>query len=88
MASRSEAAKPGAIDKRRLILDAAIRGGVDLPFACKGGMCATCRARLVEGAATMDVNYSLEPWEVSAGYVLTCQAHPTTDRVVVSFDER
>jgi ring-1,2-phenylacetyl-CoA epoxidase subunit PaaE len=69
------------------ILDAAIRGGVDLPFACKGGMCATCRARLVEGAATMDVNYSLEPWEVSAGYVLTCQAHPTTPRVVVDYDQ-
>lgn len=69
------------------ILDAAIRGGVDLPFACKGGMCATCRARLVEGAATMDVNYSLEPWEVAAGYVLTCQAHPTTPRVVVDYDQ-
>ena len=69
------------------ILDAAIRSGVDLPFACKGGMCATCRARLVEGTATMDVNYSLEPWEVSAGYVLTCQAHPTTPRVVVDYDQ-
>jgi ring-1,2-phenylacetyl-CoA epoxidase subunit PaaE len=69
------------------ILDAALRGGVDLPFACKGGMCATCRARIVEGAATMDVNYSLEPWELSAGYVLTCQAHPTTPSVVVDYDQ-
>ncbi len=69
------------------ILDAALRGGVDLPFACKGGMCATCRARVVEGAAMMDVNYSLEPWEVAAGYVLTCQAHPTTPRVVVDYDQ-
>lgn len=69
------------------ILDAALRGGVDLPFACKGGMCATCRARIVEGTATMDVNYSLEPWEVAAGYVLTCQAHPTTPRVVVDYDQ-
>lgn len=69
------------------ILDAAIRGGIDLPFACKGGMCATCRARLVDGTATMDVNYSLEPWEVAAGYVLTCQAHPTTPRVVVDYDQ-
>jgi ring-1,2-phenylacetyl-CoA epoxidase subunit PaaE len=69
------------------IVDAAIRGGVDLPFACKGGMCATCRAKIVEGAATMDVNYSLEPWELQAGYVLTCQAHPTTPRIVVDYDQ-
>ena len=69
------------------ILDAALRGGVDLPFACKGGMCATCRARIIEGAATMDVNYSLEPWELAAGYILTCQAHPTTARVVVDYDQ-
>lgn len=69
------------------IVDAAIRGGVDLPFACKGGMCATCRAKIVEGAATMDVNYSLEPWELNAGYVLTCQAHPTTPRIVVDYDQ-
>lgn len=69
------------------ILDAALRGGVDLPFACKGGMCATCRARLVEGEAVMDVNYSLEPWELRAGFVLTCQAHPTSRRVVVDFDQ-
>lgn len=69
------------------IVDAAIRGGVDLPFACKGGMCATCRAKVVEGAATMDVNYSLEPWELNAGYVLTCQAHPTTPRIVVDYDQ-
>lgn len=69
------------------ILDAALRGGVDLPFACKGGMCATCRARVVEGAAEMAVNYSLEPWELQAGFVLTCQARPTTPRVVVDFDQ-
>ena len=68
------------------ILDAALRGGVDLPFACKGGMCSTCRAKLVEGKAEMDVNYSLEPWELKAGFILTCQAKPTTDRVVVDYD--
>ena len=68
------------------ILDAALRAGLDLPFSCKGGMCCTCRAKIVEGAATMDVNYSLEPWEVAAGFVLTCQARPTTERVVVDFD--
>jgi ring-1,2-phenylacetyl-CoA epoxidase subunit PaaE len=68
------------------ILDAALRAGVDLPFACKGGMCSTCRARLVEGKAQMEVNYSLEPWELEKGFILTCQARPTTDRVVVDYD--
>jgi ring-1,2-phenylacetyl-CoA epoxidase subunit PaaE len=69
------------------IVDAAIRSGLAMPFACKGGMCATCRARIVEGHATMDVNYSLEPWELAAGFVLTCQAHPTTPRIVVDYDQ-
>lgn len=69
------------------ILDAALRAGVDLPFACRGGMCASCRARVVEGTTTMAVNYSLEPWELTAGFVLTCQAHPTSPRVVVDFDQ-
>lgn len=68
------------------ILDAALRAGLDLPFACKGGMCSTCRAKLVEGKAEMDVNYSLEPWELKAGYVLTCQAKPVSDKVVVDYD--
>jgi ring-1,2-phenylacetyl-CoA epoxidase subunit PaaE len=69
------------------ILDAALRAGLDLPFACKGGMCSTCRARLVEGSAEMELNYSLEPWELKAGFVLTCQAKPTTDKVVVDYDQ-
>jgi ring-1,2-phenylacetyl-CoA epoxidase subunit PaaE len=68
------------------ILDAALRAGMDLPFACKGGMCSTCRAKLVEGDARMEVNYSLEPWELSAGFILTCQARPTTEKVVVDYD--
>jgi len=68
------------------ILDAALRAGVDLPFACKGGMCSTCRAKLVEGEAPMDINYSLEPWELKAGFVLTCQAKPSSERVVVDYD--
>jgi ring-1,2-phenylacetyl-CoA epoxidase subunit PaaE len=68
------------------ILDAALRAGMDLPFACKGGMCSTCRAKLVEGDARMEVNYSLEPWELSAGFVLTCQARPVSDRVVIDYD--
>jgi ring-1,2-phenylacetyl-CoA epoxidase subunit PaaE len=68
------------------ILDAALRAGVDLPFACKGGMCSTCRAKLVEGEAPMEVNYSLEPWELKAGFVLTCQAKPVSEKVVVDYD--
>ena len=68
------------------ILDAALRAGVDLPFACKGGMCSTCRAKLVEGEAPMEVNYSLEPWELKAGFILTCQAKPCSDKVVVDYD--
>jgi ring-1,2-phenylacetyl-CoA epoxidase subunit PaaE len=68
------------------ILDAALRAGVDLPFACKGGMCSTCRAKLVEGRAEMDVNYSLEPWELNAGFILTCQAKPVSEKVVVDYD--
>jgi ring-1,2-phenylacetyl-CoA epoxidase subunit PaaE len=68
------------------ILDAALRAGIDLPFACKGGMCSTCRAKLVEGKAEMEFNYSLEPWELEAGFVLTCQAKPTSERVVVDYD--
>jgi ring-1,2-phenylacetyl-CoA epoxidase subunit PaaE len=69
------------------IIDAAIRAGRSLPFSCKGGMCCTCRARLVEGQAVMAVNYSLEPWELSAGFILTCQASPTTPHVLVDYDQ-
>ncbi len=69
------------------ILDAALRAGMDLPYACRGGMCSTCRAKVVEGEVRMDVNYSLEPWELKAGFVLTCQSHPVTDRVVIDYDQ-
>jgi ring-1,2-phenylacetyl-CoA epoxidase subunit PaaE len=68
------------------ILEAAIRAGLDLPWSCRGGMCSTCRARLTEGAAAMETNYALEPWETEAGFVLTCQAHPTTPHVTVDYD--
>ncbi len=68
------------------LLDAAMRAGADLPFSCKGGVCSTCKARILEGKVEMEVNYGLEPDEVAAGYVLTCQSHPKTQRVVVSFD--
>jgi ring-1,2-phenylacetyl-CoA epoxidase subunit PaaE len=70
------------------ILDAGRAAGIDLPFSCKGGMCSTCRARLLEGEVKMAKNYALEPHEVAAGFVLTCQSYPLTERVVISFDER
>jgi ring-1,2-phenylacetyl-CoA epoxidase subunit PaaE len=68
------------------VLDAAQRVRADLPFACKGGVCGTCRARVTEGEVTMRRNYALEPAEVAAGYVLTCQSLPASDRVTVDFD--
>lgn len=70
------------------ILDAALKAGADLPFACKGGVCCTCRAKVIEGQVNMEVNYALEPDEVEAGFVLTCQAHPVSERVVIDFDAR
>jgi ring-1,2-phenylacetyl-CoA epoxidase subunit PaaE len=69
------------------IIDAAVRAGRSLPYSCKGGMCCTCRAKLVEGRVEMAVNYSLEPWETQAGYVLTCQSRPLTERVVFDYDQ-
>ncbi|MCE2744193.1 MAG: phenylacetate-CoA oxygenase/reductase subunit PaaK [Fluviicola sp.] len=69
------------------ILDAATKAGGDLPFACKGGVCCTCKAKILEGSAKMDVNYALEPDEVENGYILTCQAHPTSPTLTVSFDD-
>lgn len=68
------------------ILDAALKQGADLPFACKGGVCCTCKAKLLEGKVKMDVNWSLEPDELEQGYILSCQSHPITEKVVVDFD--
>jgi ring-1,2-phenylacetyl-CoA epoxidase subunit PaaE len=74
------------IGPEETILDAALRAGLDLPYACKGGMCATCRARIIEGHATMAVNYSLADWEIKAGFVLSCQARIDGPGVVVDYD--
>jgi ring-1,2-phenylacetyl-CoA epoxidase subunit PaaE len=68
------------------ILDAALKQGADLPFACKGGMCCTCKAKLTEGEVEMDVHWGLEHEEIKQGYILTCQSHPKTEKVVVDFD--
>jgi ring-1,2-phenylacetyl-CoA epoxidase subunit PaaE len=70
------------------ILDAALKSGADLPYACKGGVCCTCRARVIEGEVDMEVNYALEEEEVKQGFVLTCQAHPKTEKVFIDFDAR
>ncbi|QDF95397.1 phenylacetic acid degradation protein [Azoarcus sp. DD4] len=70
------------------ILDVALRAGMDLPYSCKGGVCCTCRAKVLEGKVRMDKNYTLEQPDIDAGYVLTCQAHPLTERVVISYDDR
>lgn len=70
------------------ILDAALKHGADLPYACKGGVCSTCRAHVAEGSVEMEVNYSLEPDEIRKGFVLTCQSHPRTERVIIDFDAR
>jgi ring-1,2-phenylacetyl-CoA epoxidase subunit PaaE len=70
------------------LLDVALNNGLDLPFACKGGVCCTCRAKVLEGEVRMEKNYTLEQWEIDKGFVLTCQCHPITDSVLISFDER
>jgi ring-1,2-phenylacetyl-CoA epoxidase subunit PaaE len=75
-----------ALHSRESILNAALRVRSDVPFACAGGVCGTCRAKLVDGTVEMDENYALEPEELERGYVLTCQSHPTSDTVTVSYD--
>ncbi|MEO8584035.1 MAG: 1,2-phenylacetyl-CoA epoxidase subunit PaaE [Flavitalea sp.] len=70
------------------VLDGALREGADLPFACKGGVCATCKAKLISGEVEMDNNYALEAEELAAGFILTCQSHPRTDSVEINFDLR
>ena len=74
------------VSARESILNAALRVRPDVPFACAGGVCGTCRAKVVTGTVEMDENYALEPDEVADGYVLTCQSHPTSDKVSVDFD--
>lgn len=68
------------------ILDASINHGVDAPFSCKGAVCCTCKAQIIEGKATMEMNYSLSDAEVEEGFILTCQAHPASEKLVVDYD--
>ena len=69
------------------IIDAGLRNGIELPFSCKGGVCSTCRCKLVDGEVDMDVNFALEDYEVARGFILACQSYPVTDRVTVDFDQ-
>ena len=68
------------------VLDAAAAEGLELPYACKGGVCSTCRAMLVEGEVDMDANFALEDYEIARGYILTCQSYPVSDKILVDFD--
>ena len=70
------------------VLDVALSAGLDLPYSCKAGVCCTCRAKVLDGAVVMDKNFTLEGDEMAQGFVLSCQARPTSDRLVVSYDER
>ena len=70
------------------VLDVALAAGLDLPYSCKGGVCCTCRAKVLEGQVTMEKNFTLEDWEVQKGFVLSCQARPLSDSVSISYDER
>ncbi|MFT7651401.1 MAG: ring-1,2-phenylacetyl-CoA epoxidase subunit PaaE [Limisphaerales bacterium] len=70
------------------ILDGAMRNGLDLPYSCKGGVCATCKAKVLEGEVDMDLNHALTQDELNAGFVLTCQSHPISRKVVIDFDAR
>jgi ring-1,2-phenylacetyl-CoA epoxidase subunit PaaE len=69
------------------ILEAGLRNGIELPYSCKGGVCSTCRCRLVEGEVDMDVNFALEDYEVARGFILSCQSYPVTDKVTIDFDQ-
>ena len=69
------------------LLEAALENAMDAPYACKAGVCSTCRAKVLEGEVEMETNHALEDYEVRQGYVLTCQCYPLSDRIVVSYDQ-
>jgi ring-1,2-phenylacetyl-CoA epoxidase subunit PaaE len=72
--------------RQQTVLSAGQAAGFELPYSCKAGMCCTCRCLLVSGEVEMDANYSLEPWEIEAGFILSCQARPKTKALIVDFD--
>ncbi len=69
------------------IVDAAAEQGIELPYSCKGGVCATCRTHVRDGEVRMETNYGLEPWELEAGYVLACQSHPVSSKLTLDYDK-
>ena len=96
-AAQSECAVTAIIDGTRKsfllekekenIIEAGLRNGIELPYSCRGGVCSTCRCRLIEGEVDMDVNFALEDYEIARGFILSCQSYPTTDTVVVDYDQ-
>ncbi len=76
-----------SMQRNETILDAALRHGIDLRHSCKSGVCATCRAKLIEGQVDMDANYALEDYEIARGFILSCQSYPVTDHVTVDYDQ-
>jgi len=70
----------------KTILDAINKEGYDAPYSCRGGVCCTCKAKVLAGKVTMNINYSLTDQEVAEGYILTCQAHPASEEVTISYD--
>ena len=83
----SEVAEFSLANEGKTILEALEKAGLDAPFSCRGGVCCSCKAKVLKGAASMKMNYSLTDEEVKDGYILTCQAHPTSEELIVSFDE-
>ena len=69
------------------VLDAGLRQGIEMRYACKGGVCSTCRCKVVEGKVDMDANYALEDYEIARGFVLSCQAYPSSDTLLIDFDQ-
>jgi ring-1,2-phenylacetyl-CoA epoxidase subunit PaaE len=69
------------------LVDAGLKAGLEMPFSCKGGVCSTCRTKVIAGEVDMDINFALEDYEVARGFVLCCQSYPVTDKLVINFDE-
>ena len=69
------------------LIDAGLKAGLEMPYACKGGVCSTCRGKVIHGEVDMDINFALEDYEVARGFVLCCQSYPVTDKLTVNFDE-
>lgn len=78
----------GLAKNEKTLLDAALEQGIELPYSCKGGVCSTCRCKLIKGEVDMDVNFALEDYEVARGFILTCQSFPVTDELTIDFDHQ